>query len=101
MSEPTYQIFTSDDIKKILATQSAIQIDVALAGNNLKWIVENYQNQCKVIDGMQQTCSKLDEKYNALKGDVIKYNGIAIGVMTVISLLITAINLGFIHLPWK
>jgi SMC interacting uncharacterized protein involved in chromosome segregation len=98
--QPTYQFFTNEDFKKILATQGTIQTDVALAANNLKWIIENYQNQCKEIAKLEATCQALNEKYNSLRGDVLKYVGIGIGVMTVITLVISAINLGILRLPW-
>ena len=93
MEDPTYQLFTANDIKHLLENQGDIKTSVAVANANLSAIKENFQNQCKNIDALQQSCSKLDEKYNALRGDVLKYTGIGIGAATVISKVVSLLAL--------
>jgi tetrahydromethanopterin S-methyltransferase subunit G len=91
---PTYQFCTEEDFKRIADAQARIGTDVAVATNDLRWIIENYKNQCKEIERIQSRCDDLAAKYNTLKGDVMKYIGIAIGATAVISLLISLLNLG-------
>ena len=91
---PTYQFCTEEDFKRIAEAQTRIGVDVAVASNDLRWIIENYKNQCKEIERIQGRCDDLAVKYNTLKGDVMKYIGIAIGATAVISLLISLLNLG-------
>jgi len=93
MVDPTYQFFTNEDFKKILSTQGDIQTDVAVANTNLKWIVENYKNQCDEFKKLQTTCDNLTDKYNDLRADMGKYIGIGIGLAAAISLLISLLNL--------
>ena len=88
MNDPTY-LFTDDDFKKIIATQSDIQKDVAVTGNDLKWIIENYKNQCKEFEALKTTCDNLQKEINNLKNEVWKYIGIGIGAMAVVSILIS------------
>ena len=66
--DPSYQFFTDEDFKKILATQGDIQKDVAVASNDLKWIIENYKNQCKELESLKITCENLKTELNNLKG---------------------------------
>jgi dsDNA-specific endonuclease/ATPase MutS2 len=96
MNEPSYQFFTDADFKKILSTQSDIQTDVAVATNDLKWIIENYKNQCREIEDIHKRIDKVLEdhellktKYNELKTEMWKYLGMGAGAMTVIYLLIS------------
>jgi uncharacterized membrane protein YukC len=82
MNDSTYQFFTEDDFKKILTTQGDIKTDVAVATNDLKWIIDNYKNQCKEIEDLKTTVENL-------KTDFWKYIGIGIGISITVSLFIS------------
>jgi polyhydroxyalkanoate synthesis regulator phasin len=88
MAESTYQFFTDEDFKKILNTQGDIQKDVAVAANNLNWIIENYKNQCKEMEQLRTEVDNLKTKYNDLKAEVWKYVGVGAGAVTAIYLFI-------------
>jgi hypothetical protein len=100
MADQTYQFFTDADFKKILDTQGNIQTAVAVATNNLEWIVKNYNNQCheieelgKRIDQVSKNYEKLEAKYNDLRGEMIKYVGMGAGAAAVVAFVISI-------LPW-
>jgi hypothetical protein len=92
-ADQTYQFVTAEDFKKLLSSQGDIKLDVAVAINDLAWIIKTYNNQCKEIEGLQNKIIDLEKNYNTLLGDVKKYIGIGIGAMAVISLLISLLNL--------
>lgn len=82
------QFFTDADIKTIISTQGEIKTAVAVATNNLTWIIENYKNQCKEIEGLKKDVKDLQDLYNNLKSEIWKYVGMGVGAATVIYLLI-------------
>lgn len=109
MVESSYQFFTDADFKKILDTQGNIQKDVAVAANNLNWIIENYKNQCKEIESLQTEIANIKKTHNEdidavkkmytdLKAEVWKYVGVGAGAVTAAGVIIMIINF-VINLP--
>lgn len=82
--EPTYHRFTDDDISKLITTQSDISANVAVAKNNIEWIVKTYNTQCEKVTTLQK-------EVGDLKSEIWKYIGIGIGASAGISFTIAVL----------
>lgn len=92
MTEPkSNHYFTDDDIKQILAVQGQTKADIAVAVNDLKWIIKTYTSQCNEITELQKTIIELDRKLDAVTNTVWKYAGFGAGVILVVELIFMAL----------
>ena len=85
--------FTDDDIKQIVDAQTTItanlaaaSTNLAVASNNIDWIVKTYSTEYKKITDMQLEVSDL-------KAIFWKYIGIGTGISISVSFVITLVTL--------
>ena len=85
--------FTDDDIKQIVDAQTTItanlaaaSTNLAVASNNIDWIVKTYSTEYKKITDMQLEVSDL-------KAIFWKYIGIGAGISISVSFVITLVTL--------
>lgn len=89
--QKTNHYFTDDDIKEILKVQGEIQKDIAVAANNLTWMITTYTNQCTEISGLKDDLQKLKDKVDSITITVWKYVGMGAGAVLAIELLVMAL----------
>lgn len=87
----TQHYFTDDDIKKISQVQGQIQTDIAVATNNLNWIITTYKNQGVEIESLKNKVEDLRKEIGNIKITVWKYIGMGAGAVIAIELFVMAL----------
>ena len=87
----TQHYFTDDDIKKISEVQGQIQTDIAVATNNLNWIITTYKSQGVEIENLKKEIGDLRKELGSITITVWKYIGMGAGATVIIELIVMAL----------
>lgn len=85
LSEKTdYHRFTDEDVSKLISSQSEISSNLAVATNNIVWIVKTYNTEYEKLTTLQK-------EVGDLKSTIWKYIGIGLGASATISFVIAVL----------
>jgi t-SNARE complex subunit (syntaxin) len=83
--------FTDDDIKKIIENQGKIQQDIAVAANNLTWIIATYKSQTEEINKLTKRVADLEKLVGDMTVTIWKYIGMGAGAVLVVEIIVMAL----------
>jgi hypothetical protein len=91
--EDSVRKFCDDDVKILIRSQAEITANLALAStnlavasNNIDWIVKTYSTEYKKMTDLQLEVAEI-------KGTLLKYIGIGTGVSIAVSFVVTLLTL--------